>query len=54
MCEKDIFYRICVKYELPLFEFIKILKLEQFKKLHQCLQTEFTDISDIDKWNRAQ
>lgn len=25
-CKKDHFYRLCIKYELPLFELIKILK----------------------------
>jgi hypothetical protein len=25
-CENDVFYCICMKYELPLFEFVRLLK----------------------------
>jgi hypothetical protein len=37
-CPVEVFYSICLKYELPLFEFIKLLKLEQFKKLPEHVQ----------------
>lgn len=53
-CRKDHFYRLCIKYELPLFELVRILKFEQYKRLHDHIQNEYVEINAIDKWESVK
>jgi hypothetical protein len=43
-CPVDVLYSVCLRYEVPLFEFIKLLKLEQFKKLPEQLRSDYIEI----------
>lgn len=53
-CKKDHFYRICVKYDLPLLEMIKMVNLEQYKKLNEAVRSIFMDIKKLESWEEAR